>query len=45
MEKAINEYVEYETFKFGLKKAEEINLPNKDVVVKATELFDKFTLE
>jgi len=35
LQKAIDEYVEYETFKFGLKKADEINLSNKELVTTA----------
>lgn len=45
LEKCVNGYVEFDMFKFAIKKAEETNFLNTDLLNWAKELFDKFSRE
>jgi len=45
IEKAINGFVDYEMFRYAIKKAEETNFSNLELLNQAKAIFDKYTLE
>ena len=45
LEKCVNGFVEFEMFKYTIKKAEETNFSNQDLLNKARELIDKYAKE